>query len=48
MELDIIFKMGQDKMKPRIAFEPAFKADIPLCKHWLSAWTLALQSRGLI
>jgi hypothetical protein len=44
MELDIVIKMDQDKLKPRIALGAAFKAEIPLWKHWLSTLPVALQS----
>jgi hypothetical protein len=42
------FKMGQDKMNPRVVLWASFKVEIPLCKHWLSAWPMALYSGGLI
>jgi hypothetical protein len=44
----VFLNRGQDKIKPGIPLGAAFKAEIPLCKHWLSTWPMALQSGGLI
>jgi hypothetical protein len=47
-EKDPVFQMGQDKMKPRIAFETSFEVVVPLCEHWLSTWPTLLHFGGLM
>jgi hypothetical protein len=48
MKLDPVLQMGQDKMIPMIALGNPVTIKIPLCKHYLTTWSMTFQSGGLI
>jgi hypothetical protein len=40
--------MKTDKMKKKIVFEMPFEVEFLSHKHWLSTWSMALQSKVLV